>query len=341
MQSITGVTDRLGADLFIQGSQGTGTGAGGSIIFQVAPAGSTGTAQNALSTALTINSAQQALFSAGTASAPSLAFAARTTQGFYDGGGYIVVALGGQKSATFGTIQGATTGAVTVPSGGGFAFSSTNDADGALDTYLRRDAANTLALRNANNGQIFRLYGRFTDITNDFERFFINAPTTSGDAVQLGTQKGATAGTARALELQTDGTTRLTIAAAGAATFTGTITGAQFISSGDYKAGASGFFYFNGRSNIDSPANGNIRLTNAAVNDFDRLQFGGTTSSFPALKRSTTTLQARLADDTAFASVQGKLTTDTAYTAGDPATTGYLVVYDSTGTAYKIPALAV
>jgi len=54
MQSITGVTNRLGADLFIQGSQGTGTGAGGSIIFQVAPAGSSGTAQNALATALTI-----------------------------------------------------------------------------------------------------------------------------------------------------------------------------------------------------------------------------------------------------------------------------------------------
>jgi len=71
------------------------------------------------------------------------------------------------------------------------------------------------------------------------------------------------------------------------------------------------------------------------------VSIGGTTSSFPALKRSSTTLQARLADDSAFAPVQGKLTTDTAYTAGDPATTGYLVIYDSNGTAYKVPALAV
>lgn len=37
---------------------------------------------------------------------------------------------------------------------------------------------------------------------------------------------------------------------------------------------------------------------------------------------------------------QAKLTTDTAYTAGDPTTTGYLLVYDSTGTAYRVPALA-
>lgn len=53
---VAGTTNTAGAALTITGSQGTGTGAGGSIIFQVAPAGSSGTAQNALSTALTIGS---------------------------------------------------------------------------------------------------------------------------------------------------------------------------------------------------------------------------------------------------------------------------------------------
>lgn len=67
---------------------------------------------------------------------------------------------------------------------------------------------------------------------------------------------------------------------------------------------------------------------------------GGSTSSFPALKRSTTVVQARLADDSAFASVQGKLMTDTNYTAGAPgAATGYLTIYDATGTAYKVGVL--
>jgi hypothetical protein len=56
VQSATGVSNTAGANLTITGSQGTGTGAGGSIIFQVAPAGSTGSAQNSLSTALTIAS---------------------------------------------------------------------------------------------------------------------------------------------------------------------------------------------------------------------------------------------------------------------------------------------
>ena len=64
---------------------------------------------------------------------------------------------------------------------------------------------------------------------------------------------------------------------------------------------------------------------------------GGTTAAFPALKRSSTTVQARLADDTAFAPIQGKLTTDTAYTATVVAATGYITIYDSTGTAYRVP----
>jgi hypothetical protein len=37
--------------------------------------------------------------------------------------------------------------------------------------------------------------------------------------------------------------------------------------------------------------------------DFNRLQFGGTTSSFPALKRDTTTLQVKLADNSAFTAI--------------------------------------
>jgi hypothetical protein len=67
------------------------------------------------------------------------------------------------------------------------------------------------------------------------------------------------------------------------------------------------------------------------------LLFGGVASSHPALKRSTTSLQAKLADDSAFTNIQGKLTTDTAYTATVVAATGYITIYDSTGTAYRVP----
>lgn len=59
---VAGTSNTAGANLTISGSQGTGTGVGGSIIFQVAPAGSTGSTQNALSAALTLNSAKLATF---------------------------------------------------------------------------------------------------------------------------------------------------------------------------------------------------------------------------------------------------------------------------------------
>jgi hypothetical protein len=58
---VAGTSNTAGAAFTVTGSQGTGTGAGGSIVFQVAPAGTVGTgapaiAQNALAAALTIAS---------------------------------------------------------------------------------------------------------------------------------------------------------------------------------------------------------------------------------------------------------------------------------------------
>lgn len=44
---VAGTTNTAGVDLTIRGSRGTGTGAGGAIILQTAPAGSSGTTQNA------------------------------------------------------------------------------------------------------------------------------------------------------------------------------------------------------------------------------------------------------------------------------------------------------
>jgi hypothetical protein len=66
---------------------------------------------------------------------------------------------------------------------------------------------------------------------------------------------------------------------------------------------------WNGRSKIFASADSALRLSNNAGNDFSMLQFGGTTASFPALKRSGTDLQVRLADDsdytTLYAGING------------------------------------
>lgn len=223
--------------------------------------------------------------------------------------------------------------------GGSYNWASTSGSDGPTDLSLFRDVADTLAQRRGVNAQTFRLYNTYTDVSN-YERAKIQWDT---NVLKIGTERAGT-GAARALELQTDGTTRLVIEATNTITagvdgaafgsparrwvfygYTANLTNVQFAANGWFSASSDGVF----------------KVANNANAGFDRLQLGGTTSSFPALKRSTTTLQARLADDSVFTNIQGKLTTDTAYTAGAPTADGYLVIYDSNGTAYKIPAVAV
>jgi hypothetical protein len=219
MQSITGVTDRLGADLFIQGSQGTGTGAGGSIIFQVAPAGSSGTAQNALATALTINSERNLVVRNGGFIRTD---GAQPNSGIRIGGGgfnepALAVEWVNGSSIAFSTGRSSAGNSwLAINSTSVFGWGNGTDlttASPALDTILARDAANTLALRNGANAQAFRVYNTYTDATT-FERANI---FWDSNVLKIGTEKGSVGGTARALELQTDATSRLTLDTVGSA----------------------------------------------------------------------------------------------------------------------------
>lgn len=69
-------------------------------------------------------------------------------------------------------------------------------------------------------------------------------------------------------------------------------------------AAASGYYWL-GRSAMLSPSDGVIQLSNNALTDFTRLQFGGTTSSFPSIKRNAAAFDLRLADDSGYASLTG------------------------------------
>jgi hypothetical protein len=85
------------------------------------------------------------------------------------------------------------------------------------DLFVRRDAANTLAQRNGTNAQASRVYNTFTNATN-FERGKIEW---ASNILRIGTEKGSAGGTARDMELQTDGVTRITVKADGAILFSG------------------------------------------------------------------------------------------------------------------------
>ena len=75
------------------------------------------------------------------------------------------------------------------------------------------------------------------------------------------------------------------------------------------------------------------------------MAFGDTTSSSPGLKKSSTVLQARLADDSGFAPLQGKLRTDANATTGLSAgalallTNASITITDASGQVYRVPVI--
>lgn len=204
---VAGTTNTAGANWTLKGSAGTGTGAGGSIIFQVAPAGTTGTAQNAYATALTIGSDKGATF-AGNIVLPdgttiiNTAPSSSNQVGIW-AGGLIGLNRGGGNESRFYAYADGKQGAVLSggnSSGGAPSLAFASPTVGTLDTILTRDAANTLALRNGTSAQKLRVYNTYTSGTN-YENYEIDWITTANTAL-VGPTKGSGGGTQRVQRLQ-------------------------------------------------------------------------------------------------------------------------------------------
>ncbi len=171
-----------------------------------------------------------------------------------------------------------------------------------------------------------------------------NAGAVTFTGIDLNVTNTASAAASLLMNLKTGGATMFSVTRAGVVAATGAISGTTVTgSSAVITAGAAGFFSFSSRANLNSPADGQLSIRDTATTSLGVIQvnWGGATTAFPALVRPalSTTLQARLGDNSAFTFLQGKLQTDTAYTAGSAgAATGYLVMYDSAGTAYKVEA---
>jgi hypothetical protein len=128
---VAGTTNGAGAAFTITGSQGTGSGAGGSIIFQTAPAGGAGTAQNALAAVLTLTQDTVVV-----------------SQGFLQ--------LGTVSTNYFRSISGTATNFNGVL--GATSLGVISSPGASADVLLTRDAAGTLAQRNGTAAQEFRVY---------------------------------------------------------------------------------------------------------------------------------------------------------------------------------------
>lgn len=122
------------------------------------------------------------------------------------------------------------------------------------------------------------------------------------------------------------------------------------VSNGGIQASDTFGFGFQSNGSIASQGNGIFILFNSTASGFDRLQFGGTSSSFPALKRSSAVLQVRLADDSADAQLDvgvlrinqtpaanGSAATTISNGADSATNLGHQLTLNMNGTTYYIP----
>lgn len=278
-----------------------------------------------------------------------------------------------QASTSTGTVgaQLHGTGGLLLGSGHSISWDSTTAVAGTPDLVLVRDAANTLAQRNGTNAQTFRVYNTYTDASN-YERADV---AWSSNSLFIQTSQSGT-GTARNLVIGTVGAANFNIRTNASTRWTVDSNG-HFVAGTDntYDIGASGAtrpkdihlagilraggfaqattffatsatasFQNTGGTGIDFRANGVAILHNNAGTDFGRLQFGGTTSSYPAIKRSSAGLKFVLADDSNITTINYAVVSSTKASSYNVLTTDSGTVFDNQGVTgnanFLLPAAA-
>jgi hypothetical protein len=183
VQSATGTANVAGATFTIAGSQGTGSGAGGSIVFQTAAAGTGGgITPNALATVLTIASTGLSTFSGSAIFGGNIGVGNITPGGvsfsvYGANNAYVNIGLAGHfRFVGAGSTDIASliynTGALSLTSAGSISWTNSANSQGTVDLLLTRDAANTLAQRRGTNAQTSRIYDTYGSST-DYHRLAI------------------------------------------------------------------------------------------------------------------------------------------------------------------------
>jgi hypothetical protein len=118
---------------------------------------------------------------------------------------------------------------------------------------------------------------------------------------------GSTSATTSLLVQNSAGSSALTIKDDLSSLFGGDVESSGVIKSTGTWVQAITFRFGSFGSRMKETGDGQFVFYNNAENNFNSIQLGGTTSSFPAIKRSSTTLQARLADDSGYAPIDASL----------------------------------
>jgi hypothetical protein len=248
---------------------------------------------------------------------PSLAVSGSLTSGVGSG-------VGGSLTIAQGTLPSLTTNAISI-------IAPTSVTSYGLTLPGSAPAANQVLLFSAPSSGVSTATFANPALLGNTNVF--SASSSSGVASLLNSGAWASGATSCHVLIQPAGTTAMTLAGGGAfcinaptgntANFitltTNGSNGSAFVVSSNGSVGAyqltlaSGLFTpqviftsgFNNWSVMKSSADGLITMSNNAGTSFTRLMLGGTTSSFPALKRNAAVLQARLADDSAAGTFEG------------------------------------
>lgn len=150
-------------------------------------------------------------------------------------------------------------------------------------------SANTLTLANGASPQVIALT-RTTDGGANVGKTDFRQDATAGLVINS-TWSGSVSAPDNAVDFQANGLSVMQIRR----------------SSGNVQFLPGANFGFSARMLVSAPAVGVFRLTDHTEVDFGRIQLGGTSSSYPAIKRSGAQIQIRLADDSAFAPISASL----------------------------------
>lgn len=199
---------------------------------------------------------------------------------------------------------------------------------GSADVRLYPGGAGILQRRNGLNPQTDQLFSTYTSSTS-FACLDQRA-NAGGTAYEISSFKGSAGGSnlpinighrdaagtfTQSISISTGNV--VTIGSPSTCTLTWSTQGVT--SSRAFIAAATDLFYWNGRSVMSSPADGTIKLSNYNGDNFTALCLGGSTSSFPAIKRNAAAINLRLADDSA----------DAALTCGTFTASGNLTLSDT------------
>jgi hypothetical protein len=185
------------------------------------------------------------------------------------------------------------------------------------DVTLQRETNNSLSQRNGTNPQTLFLFNNYFNSTI-YERGKI---AWTNNVMTIGTERGTVGGAARALEFQADGITGLRLLTNGMLSMAYTDGSSSYMDFGDARfrvgvRGGIGFLATDGTSRsiqihcngiASSPSTTGFNIGSSGTISYGALfQFSGANTNFPALKRTSTVLQVRLADDSAYTTLDAQ-----------------------------------